>query len=132
MVSQTPQDLLDSMEQMLTGAEQTCLQARIEGLDAQLEAHARFAAAWAEGDLASLRFHPRDSAAEACDPRRLASHPEELIQARTRSWALWHDNADRALSNNAATFSIVPLRDLLRHDGHLSRLRQRGYEIRVL
>ena len=132
VISQRPQELLDSIEGMSADAGQTCLQARLQGLDAQLEALAHLAAAWAEGDLATLRSHPGDSAAGACDPRRLASDPEELIQAKSLSWALWHDNADHALSNNASTFAIVPLRDLLRRDGHLSRLRQSGYEIRVL
>ena len=121
--------LLDSMEEMSAGAEQTCLQARLQGLDAQLEAHTRLAAAWAEGDLASLRAHPGDSATEACDPRRLAAHPEELIQTESRSWALWLENADRALSNNDSTFAILPLKDLLRPDGPLSWLRERGYEV---
>ena len=121
--------LLDAMEEMSAGAEQTCLQARLQGLDVQLEAHTRLAAAWAEGDLASLRAHPGDSATEACDPRRLAPHPEELIQMESRRWALWLENADRALNNNDSTFAILRLRDLLRPDGPLSRLRERGYEV---
>ena len=121
--------LLDSMEEMSAGAEQTCLQARLQGLDAQLEADTRLAAAWAEGDLASLRAHPGDSATEACDPTRLAPHPEELIQTESRRWALWLENADHALSNNDSTFAILPLKDLLRRDGPLSWLRERGYEV---
>ena len=121
--------LLDSMEEMSAGAEQTCLQARLQGLDVQLEAHTRLAAAWAEGDWASLRAHPGDSATEACDPRRLAPHPEELIQMESRRWVLWLENADRALNNNDSTFAILRLRDLLRPDGPLSRLRERGYEV---
>ncbi len=47
----------------------------------------------------------------------------------SRSWALWLENADRALSNNDSTFAILPLRDLLRPDGLLSRLRERGYDV---
>ena len=121
--------LLDSMEEMSAGAEQTCLQARLQGLDAQLEARTRLATAWAEGDLASLRAHPGDSATEACDPRRLATHPEELSQTESRRWTLWLENADRALSNNDSTFAILPLKDLLRRDGPLSQLRQRGCEV---
>ena len=134
IIYQRSQDsnLLDSMEEMSAGSEQTCLQARLQGLDARLEELTRLAAAWAEGDVASLRAHPGDPATEACDPRRLASHPEELVEMESRGWALWHDNADRALSDNAATFAILPLKDLLRRDGPLSRLRQRGYEVRVL
>ncbi len=121
--------LLDEMEEISAAAEQTCLQARLEGLDAQLEAFTRLASAWAEGDLASLRAHPGDSATEACDPRRLAPHPEALSQMESRLWVLWLENADRALSNNDSTFAILPLKDLLRPDGPLSRLRQRGYEV---
>ena len=122
-------DAMEEMEEMSASAEQACLQARLQGLDAQLEAHTRLAAAWAEGDLASLRAHPGDSATEACDPRRLAPHPEELIQTESRSWALWLENADRALSNNDSTFAILPLKDLLRPDGPLSQLRERGCEV---
>ena len=47
----------------------------------------------------------------------------------SRSWALWLENADRALSNNDSTFAILPLKDLLRPDGPLSRLRERGCEV---
>ena len=125
-------DLLDSMAEMSAGAEQTCLKVRLQGLDARLEGLRRRAAAWAEGDLASVRAHPGDLATEVCNPRRLASRPEVWIEMESRSWALWHDNAERALRNNAATFAILPLTDLLRGDGPLSRLRERGYEVRVL
>ncbi len=95
---------VDAMQEMSAGAEQTCLQARLQGLDAQLEAHTRLAAAWAEGDLASLRAHPGDSATEACDLRRLAPHPEELSQMESRSWALWLENADRAIEQQRLHF----------------------------
>ena len=122
--------VLDSMEGMSAVAEQTCLQARLQGLDAQLEAHTRLAAAWAVGDLAALRAHPGDSATEACDPRRLAPHPEELNLAESRRWALWLENVDRALRDNDSTFATLPLSYLLPPDGPLlSWLRQRGYEV---
>lgn len=121
--------LLDSMEEMSAGAERTCLQARLQGLDAQLEAHKRLAAAWAIGDLASLRAHPGDPAADACDPWQLALDSEKLNQVEARRWALWLENADRVLSNNDSTFAILPLKDLLRPDGPLSQLRERGYEV---
>ncbi len=122
-------DAMDEMEEMSASAEQTCLQALLQGVDARLEAQTRLAAAWAEGDLASLRAHPGDSPTEACSSSRLAPHPEELSQLESRFWALWLENVDRALSNNDSTFAILPLEDLLRPDGSLSRFRQRGYEV---
>lgn len=127
-------DLLDSisMAETSAGAEQTCLQVHLQTLDARLEGLTRLAEAWAEGDLASIRAHPGDPATEVCSLRRLSSRPEVWIEIESRAWALWHDNADRALTDNATTFAILPLADLLRGDGPLSRLRQRGYEVRVL
>ena len=121
--------LFDSMQEVSPGVEQTCLQARLQGLDAQLEAHSRLASAWAVGDLASLRAHPAGSATEACVSTRFALHPDDLNQMRSRSRAIWLENVDRALGNNDSTFTTLPLVDLLRPDGPLSWLRQRGYEV---
>lgn len=121
--------LLDSMQGMSASAEQTCLQARLQGLDAQLEAHTRLATAWAQGDLTSLRAQPVDSATDACVSTRLALHPDVMSQMDSRRWALWLENVDRALRDNDSTFAVLPLGDLLRADGPLSWLRQRGYEV---
>ena len=121
--------LFDSIQEMSAGAEQTCLRARLQGLDSQLKAHTRLAAAWAVGDLATLRAHPGDSATWACDSFALAFDPEVLGQIESRSWAIWLQTVDRALRDNDSTFAVLPLGDLLRADGPLSWLRQRGYEV---
>ena len=121
--------LVDSIEEMSASVERTCLETRLQGLDARLEALTSLAAAWAVGDLASLRAHPGDSATVACDPWRLALDSEELNRMDSRSWELWLENAERALSNNDSTFAILPLKALLREDGLLSQLRERGYEV---
>ena len=121
--------LLDFMQEVSASAEQTCLQARLQGLDSQLEAHTRLAAAWAVGDLATLRAHPGDSATWTCDSFALAFDPEVLSQIESRSWAIWLQTVDRALSDNESTFAVLPIGDLLRADGPLSWLRQRGYEV---
>ena len=121
--------LLDFMQEVSASAEQTCLQARLQGLDSQLKAHTRLAAAWAVGDLATLRAHPGDSATWACDSFALAFDPEVLGQIESRSWAIWLQNVDRVLHDNDSTFAVLRLGDLLRPDGPLSWLRQRGYEV---
>lgn len=61
-------NLFDSMEDMAVGTEVACLQAGLQGLDARLEGFTRLAAAWAEGDLVSLRAHANDPATEVCNP----------------------------------------------------------------
>lgn len=121
--------LFDSIREMSADAERTCLQTLLQELDSQLKAHTRLAAAWAVGDLATLRAHPGDSATWACDSFALAFEPEVLSQIESRSWALWLENVDRALRDNDSTFAVLPLGDLLRADGPLSWLRQRGYEV---
>lgn len=121
--------LFDSTQEMSPHAEQTCLQAGLQGLDAQVEEHTRLAAAWAVGDLATLRAHPGDSATWTCDSFVLAFDPEVLSQMESRSWELWLENVDRALTDNDSTFAILRLRDLLRPNGPLSWLRERGYEV---
>ena len=121
--------LFDSTQEMSPEAEQTCLQAGLQGLDSQLEAHARLATAWAVGDLASIRAHSGDSATGVCGSFTLAD-PEVLSQIESRVWKLWLENVDRAVTDNDSTFAILPLEHLLRPDGPLSWLRQRGYEVR--
>ena len=121
--------LFDSIREMSADAERTCLQTLLQELDSQLKAHTRLAAAWAVGDLATLRAHPGDSATWACDSFALAFEPEVLSQIESRSWALWLENVDRALRDNDSTFATLRLGDLLRADGPLSWLRQRGYEV---
>ena len=121
--------LLDSMQGMSPGAERTCLEAWLQGLDAKLEAYTRLAAAWAAGDLASLRAHPGDSATRVCDSIAFAVHPNVPGQMESRVWAIWLQTVDRALNDNDSTFATLPLGDLLRDDGPLSWLRQRGYEV---
>ena len=121
--------LYDSIREVSADAEQACLQTLLQGLDAQLEAHERLATAWAVGDLASIRAHSGDSATGVCNSIRLAFDPEVLSQVVSRGRALWLENVDRALSDNESTFAVLPLGDLLRADGPLSWLRQRGYEV---
>ena len=121
--------LFDSMQETSPSVEQTCLQAHLQELDAQLEAHTRLASAWAVGDLATLRAHPGDSANSGCDSLALALDPDALNQIESRGRALWLENVDRALRDNDSTFAILPLSALLRPDGPLSWLRQRGYEV---
>ena len=121
--------VFDSMQEPPPSVEQTCLQARLQALDARLEAHTRLASAWAVGDLATLRAHPGDSANWGCESLALAIDPEVASQIVSRGSALWLGNVDRALGSNDSTFATLPLSDLLRPDGPLSWLRQRGYEV---
>ena len=132
VISLTDFRVLDVMKDTIDAAEQKCLNARLQGLDARLEALMRFSLAWADGDIAELKTYTVDEATDACHPRRLATHPEDLLQMVSQGLEAWHENVDRALNDNDSTFAIVPINYLLSDDGPLSRLRVRGYEVRVL
>ena len=132
VVSLTDLRVLDLMKDTINAAEQKCLSARLEGLDARLESLMRYSLAWADGDIAELKTYPVDEATDACHPRRLATHPEDLMQMVSQGLEAWHENVDRALNHNDSTFAIVPIDALLFDDGLLPRLRERGYEVRVL
>lgn len=132
VISLTDLRVLDVMKDTIDAAEQKCLSARLQDLDARLETHMRFSLAWAEGDIAELKTYAVGEATDACHPRRLATHPEDLIQMVSRGLEAWHENVDRALNDNDSTFAIVPIDALLFDDGLLPRLRERGYEVRVL
>ena len=132
VISLTELRVLELMQDTNNVSEQNCLLARLQSLDARLETLMRFSLAWADGDIAELKTYPVDDATDACHPRRLATHPEDLMQMMSQGLEAWHENVDRALNDNDSTFAIVPIEELLRDDGSLSQLRQRGYEIRVL
>ncbi len=123
--------VLDSMAETLPNAEQTCLQRRLQGLDGHLETISRLAAAWVEGDLTLIRVFSDDVVEDSCDPRSLVSQPEALMQLVSSSQEIWDNNVDRALRENASTFAMLPLEDLLDDDGPLLRFQEGGYEIRV-
>ena len=123
--------VLDSMAETLPNAEQICLQSRLHGLDRRIETISNLAAAWVEGDLSLIRTFSDDVIEESCDPRSLVSQPEALMQLASSFQAIWDNNVDRALRENASTFAILPLDALLYDDGPLLKFQERGYEIRV-
>jgi hypothetical protein len=55
----------------------------------------------------------------------------EVIPADIREQlsALWTKAAEESLAANQTTFAIVPLTKLMREDGYLAGLREKGYLI---
>jgi len=88
--------------------------------------------AWAIGDIAALRAMTNLNQAGACitaimnaqvlRERGLTELPERLMAA-------WLAEAERALMSNASTVAVLPMRDVLRPDGYLARLRESGYVV---
>jgi hypothetical protein len=60
--------------------------------------------------------------AQVLRQRGLTELPERLMAA-------WLAEAERSLASNASTVAVLPMRDILRPDGYLARLRATGYVV---
>jgi hypothetical protein len=91
------------------------------------------AKAWATGDLATLSaLPPLPSPVLPCVMAVMSSQvAREVIPADIREQlsALWTKAAEESLAANQTTFAIVPLTKLMREDGYLAGLREKGYLI---
>jgi uncharacterized protein YbaP (TraB family) len=109
-----------------------CLQATMRRLDNDLEATRQRANAWAIGDIDALRrLAPTSNPQEACiaavgaNPRLHA----QLEAARVDMDHAWLAAAEQALRDNASSFAVLPMDELLRPDRRLAMLAARGYTV---
>ena len=110
----------------------TCFIRTMDSIEHDMPAMTARANAWATGDLQALRELPDSDWQEAC----VAAVTEagfartlglDDVPAQLR--ATWLAAATKALATNAQTFAVLPLAELLKPDGYLAALRERGYQI---
>lgn len=109
-----------------------CFENVLERLESDLGLLRARANAWAVGDIAALRAMTNFNQASACiDALMNAQVLRErgLTDVPQRLEAAWLAEAERALESNASTVAVVPMRDILRADGYLARLRDSGYVV---
>jgi hypothetical protein len=122
-----PEALLEAAASTPPAAEIDCFAkvlAAIEEDERRLPPRAR---AWAAGDVAALRRFEYPDIRREC--LAFPGWPAALGAALDDAENLWLESADIALSRNESTFATVDLRDLIRSDGLLARLRARGFEV---
>jgi uncharacterized protein YbaP (TraB family) len=105
-----------------------CLAATMTRLETDLNAMRDRANAWAVGDVDALRKLPAPSQQEACRAA-VSSSPrlrEQLEQGIARMDEAWLAAAEQSLRDNASTFAILPMDELLRSDRRLAMLQSRG------
>ena len=108
-----------------------CLAATMTRLETDLNAMRDRANAWAVGDIDALRKLPAPSQQQACRAA-VSSNPrlrEQLDQGIARMDQAWLSAAEQALRDNASTFAILPIDELLRSDRRLGMLQSRGYTV---
>jgi len=110
-----------------------CFERTLTRIESDLGVMALRANAWAEGDIEAMRaLYTRNTQWSACSAamtgnavaRKIGMHD---IDARLRT--RWLDAAEAALARNRATFSLLPISQLLSPDGYLAALAAKGYMV---
>lgn len=108
-----------------------CFGKTLQRLETDLGTMRERANAWAVGDLDALRALPYSDQNEACLRaaaqagvlRKRAGDIEAQVEAR------WLGAAEKALANNAVSFAVLPMRELLKPDGYIAKLQAKGYVV---
>jgi len=109
-----------------------CLESVLQRLESDLGLLRARANAWAIGDVAALRAMTNLNEASACISAIMNAQVLQergLTELPARLMAAWLAEAERALASNVSTVAVLPMRDLLRPDGYLERLRASGYVV---
>jgi len=143
-----PRGMLKSAARKLGTPELDCFRRGLDTLEPGVEAAKVRANAWSRGDIAKLRalhrgFEPRDDCiymliagfseldgANAASAKKMLADMEwHAEQGRVQAQRNWVAAARIALEKNRSTFSMLPVGDVLRADGHLEKLRALGYMV---
>lgn len=109
-----------------------CFDTTMRRLETDLGNMTLRANAWATGDIPALRALPYEDQNRSCMEAAMQSEAigkrgGAEVEAKVRN--LWLAEAQRALADNAVTFAVLPMRELLAADGYLSVLKARGYSV---
>ncbi|MGV3592404.1 MAG: TraB/GumN family protein [Gammaproteobacteria bacterium] len=120
------------MDSMSHDQEIACFEQQVRRMEEDLQHMKNRANAWAQGDIGEFRYIPlAGEKSNACQQLVLGSSERELIvESEASLKQRWLDAAEAALATNASTFAVLDINELLRADGYLNALRDRGYDIR--
>ena len=108
-----------------------CMAAVMTRLETDLDAMRERANAWAVGDVEALKNLPSRSQQDVCRAAVAgnARLRDRLEAAMKQIDAAWLAAAEGALRDNASSFAVLPMDELLRPDRRLAMLRAHGYVI---
>ncbi|HSX59567.1 MAG TPA: TraB/GumN family protein [Tahibacter sp.] len=109
-----------------------CLRKTVERLETDLPAMQLRANAWAVGDIEALRALPFVDQNQACRDAMLKNSTVQehgMGDMRERVAAAWLGAAENTLRDNAVSFAVLPIGQILDDDGMVATLRKRGYEV---
>ncbi len=111
--------------------ELACFEYTLRQMERDIEERKYRADSWARGYIDEFRMIPLDGTDE--DPCFVlitgSSEKESITEMQQQLEALWLAEAERALNENRGTFAILEISDLLRPDGPMAKLREKGYTV---
>ncbi len=109
-----------------------CFAKTLEHVENDVDTMTLRANAWATGDIDSLRELPFTDPGADCI-RALLEAPtlqaKGLGESAEKLREIWLAAAELAMKNNASTFALLPMGQMLKPDGYLADLRAKGYDI---
>jgi len=109
-----------------------CFNRTLDSVEHDLPAMTARANAWATGDLEELRrlpdSHRRDACVTAITSAGFA-HQLGLDDVPAQLEAVWLAAARKALTDNASSFALLPMGELLSPTGYMSKLKAAGYTV---
>ena len=120
------------MDSLSREQEQACFEQQVRHLEEDLANMKSRANTWAQGYVDEFRNIPlAGEESDACLALAMGSSEQEmLVDGNARIRQAWLDAVGKALDNNVSTFAVLDINELIRPDGYLSELRDRGYDIR--
>lgn len=126
-----PKQYVRDLSAIPSAGEIDCLRSTIELVETQLPVMRTRANLWSTGDIDRLSGLLRAEAVETCTGAVLVvpSFQEEYTKLTLQLRSAWFAAAERAISDNVSTVTVLSMADLLKPDGWLATFRARGYEI---
>jgi hypothetical protein len=110
----------------------TCFIRTLDSIEQDMPAMKARANAWATGDLQALRELPDSERRDACVSALAAAgfaRTLGLDDVPAKQQAVWLTAARAALGSNTQTFAMLPMAELLKPDGYLTKLQADGYQV---
>ncbi|MCL1633051.1 TraB/GumN family protein [Luteimonas sp. SX5] len=111
-----------------------CFEKTLDRIQGDLDNMVARANAWAVGDINLLRDLPANSQFAACSAAFTEAGlarkygMSDLAKQVERKWL---SVAEAALANNASTFAMLPIGELLKTDGYMAKLQAKGYQVQA-
>lgn len=110
--------------------DQDCFDKMLQNLQTDVGRMAERANAWAVGDIEALRALPLGDQYRSCQNalmRASVVRKNGMGNADAEVRQAWLTATEAAIANNAVSFSLLPMSELLKPDGYLAALEAKGY-----